>query len=74
MTTLNGERDVNLCHWRMPEQCPNKACWQVVSRDHEAARVCHGHLLDTCQTWASMAPLKVDPIFMGWRESVMPAV
>lgn len=65
------EPDPNQCDWRLPSQCRNLSQWQVTTRSSDRARVCHSHLLDTCQTWASMAPLFVEPIFSNWMESIV---
>lgn len=62
---LNGEK-AEQCFWQLPTRCQNKSQWQVEATDKLAARVCHGHLLDTCQTWAESAPLTVNPIFANW--------
>lgn len=73
MPTAVYQPDPEQCQWQLPVQCRNKSQWQVeqVSETEHAARICHGHLLDVCQTWSSHAPLIVNPIFMNWGISVV---
>lgn len=68
---VNGAADPNRCFWRFPEQCESLAQWQVTARHGQTARVCHGHLTETCQTWAMAAPLTVEPIFLNWDKGAI---
>jgi hypothetical protein len=63
--------DPNQCQWQVPEQCDRRAHWQVKDSSYGVAVVCHDHLTPTCQTWASSAPLTVNPMFANWQGSVL---